>query len=102
MKHTKGPWKMEEHKGSFEVWSDSIFVLTTDSKLFKGATECGEAKGNAQLAAAAPELLEALESQRLWLKEIQMLYGLSEDLQGEIPLEIKRLELVIAKARGGK
>lgn len=60
MKHTKGPWKAEQHKSKLEIWSNSvkIAIVNQDHVL----EETADDNANAQLIAAAPELLEVLES----------------------------------------
>lgn len=57
MEHTKGPW----------IFTEGKMPAISDSSGIPVAMQCrrnkeGEGKANAQLIAAAPELLEALET----------------------------------------
>lgn len=83
-KHTKGPWL-----------SQGVVVLTDDCKQFVlsaryGTQSFGEARANARLGAAAPELLEACKSM-MDLDEISDILAGNETLRDVI-------EAAIAKA----
>lgn len=62
--HTPGPWQIdaESDSGSFEIWGGSIesmapmICLNTE----ENPDRAQEAKANARLIAAAPDMLEAL------------------------------------------
>lgn len=67
MAHTPGPWTVQEVRGSFQV---PFHVLAADKKpvawcegqqLKPDRTSIGEARANARLIAAAPELLRELK-----------------------------------------
>jgi len=60
-KHTPGPWKAEKDSpNKYSTWS----VYSMDGKTFNGfiCQTSGNCEPNAKLIAAAPELLEALQS----------------------------------------
>jgi hypothetical protein len=66
MRHTSGPWMVQPIKGSFQV---PFHILSEDGKpvaycegqqLRPDRTSVGEARANASLIAAAPDLLAAL------------------------------------------
>lgn len=113
MKHTLGPWEVKRtHLASEDVW-----YVVTDSKGYgfgfdiggkdkqgqiAEAKYCGmnpdQIQANAQLIAAAPDLLEACKD--AW-QTIQALHG-SEgwDIYKNNAPEMKRLKKAIAKAEG--
>ena len=99
-KHTEGPWKVDGktelcitnvHDRSKYVGSASIMGSKDNCKeLYE------EAKANARLMAAAPELLEALEAiQKHWNYEGNA-YGMDDEL---LPI-MKKAKQAIAKAKG--
>ncbi len=101
-KHTPGPWKVIEHKHEWGDSSDdgmgtsatSYAVYASDKKV----TGCGwniQGKADANLIAAAPELLDCAEEMSEWVVELFDHYGLDQD---SIP-KLKRLRAAIAKAR---
>lgn len=53
LKHTKGPWTVEERFKVLLIWGDEDLVLATVDKHMK------EDIGNAHMMAAAPDLLRA-------------------------------------------
>lgn len=57
MKHTKGPWHSVQYGPYFIIQSDEFYG---DTQLLS-LEETPNAEANAKLAAAAPELLEALK-----------------------------------------
>lgn len=66
--HTKGPWKVEQHEGQIEIWSGNHFIATTSHDLFFSAKKHGFEQPNANLIAAAPELLEELEKAHIIIR----------------------------------
>jgi hypothetical protein len=103
-KHTPGPWTVEcdEQGKDYSVWHDprvhgdmkrGAVVICADMRGGK------EAKANARLIAAAPDLLAEVEATLSWLETLPHLSGVTEDeRQGFILL----LRAVIAKATGKK
>ncbi|MBF0151730.1 MAG: hypothetical protein HQL84_17060 [Magnetococcales bacterium] len=94
--HTPGPWTVTRHRDG------SGGYLITDSKVVIRATTYGcntheEENANAHIIAAAPELLEALES----LVD-QVALHLSAFRVGPLDTNIEAAKAVIAKARGGR
>lgn len=57
MKHTAGPWRVDNNHGALWVESD---CETLTARIAKGIGK-EQDKANARLIAAAPELLEALQ-----------------------------------------
>lgn len=98
MSHTPGPWVKDIAKWRDEdAESEMIMVFGKEGvgygRIAHVYAECGgEVEANARLIAAAPELLEALESARNWI--------------GPNSTQLTRLEIVsimesaIAKALG--
>lgn len=76
MAHTPGPWKVRKHwsdEGAYEVfptrgkkptWGEWSAIAEVTDAVSKGES----AKANARLIAAAPDLLEALQSVWLWME----------------------------------
>jgi hypothetical protein len=58
MSHTKGPWKVDKNFPS-DVLAENRAVVIQDDSI---NTDSEETEANAQLIAAAPEMLEALEA----------------------------------------
>jgi hypothetical protein len=92
MSHTPGPWNVVEG-------STCYHVISKDEKFQTGCICFGDAdpKGNAQLVAAAPDLLNAADqtlSDLLWLKKKM---GKKANFEGSIKL----LKFAVRKARGG-
>lgn len=98
MSHTKGPWRVSESRTSGfcivrEGASDGAVVGCQDEYDHYGAVFKAE---DAQLIAAAPELLEALELLLYTRTQERHLQGLKP---GESPLH-DRCNAAIAKAKG--
>lgn len=99
-KHTPGPWKLDKRNGNFnkgiidirplapncrDIVDANRLCATVNPKYSSGIT-VDEAKANARLIAAAPELLEALEFAR-------------EQMNPSV-FQVKKIDAAIAKARG--
>lgn len=102
MAHTPGPWGVQRVKGSYLV---PFHVLAEDGKpvaycegdqLRPDRTGIGEARANARLIAAAPELLAALKDCRDWLVAICDSTKLEETERGYLEAATN----AIAKAEG--
>jgi hypothetical protein len=99
MKHTKGPWKIEnhtQHTGPFtaarlEIWSNNRHIGTIHEHVDSLAVD----EANATLIAAAPELLENLEQGLRLLRSIEQETGYCT---AATQREWMRL---LAKAKGG-
>ena len=97
-KHTPGPWKVESSSkdGSrvtaiaLVAWCGANSCFGVDGNQFISAKQ---ARANARLIAAAPELLEALKA----LDSAFMSHTL---WNGEPPVEIVQARAAIAKATG--
>ncbi len=86
-KHTPGPWYIDETFGLI-MWQDKEVAAIH-------AARNGDAKGNAALIAAAPEMLEALEA-------CQRAIGAGIDADPELwKAAYIKTELAITKAKGG-
>lgn len=77
MKHTKGPWKVNDMALNYVVHSETYVQCRTD-----GHSENDLA--NAQLMATAPDLLEAAQETLAWLHEFAGADAMAEIL-GEEP-----------------
>lgn len=98
MKHTKGPWKVNDMALNYVVHSETFVQCRTD-----GHSDVDLA--NAQLMATAPELLEAAQETLAWLHEFVGADAMAEILgeaHGTRPVEaIQKLLKACAKASGG-
>lgn len=81
--HTKGPWIQSKNKLYIDSPTGKRIAITIDYEL----ENIGEAKANARLIAAAPELLETLDGALQFIELVGM----------KVPEELKR---VVAKAKG--
>ena len=87
MSHTPGPWRTfvwNEFAGEAVIQNVSVITDNVDIAYFRRATD--EVMANAQLIAAAPDLLEALE-------DLVDEYG--------VAVSTEKVKAAIAKARGG-
>ena len=92
-KHTPGPWM----ESSFEVWSplNGKRFGKVVANLRRAEAPDDEARANAHLIAAAPELLEALEA--------VLRFDRSESIPGEYKHDVTlapKVRAAIAKATG--
>lgn len=69
MRHTKGPWKAESHRGSYEIWNQNTKIAVIN-EAHEQEQEIGMDLANANLIAAAPEMLEALEIALIRLQQL--------------------------------
>ena len=97
MKHTPGPWNLDNNEGfgANNIWAGHFphGALPVGSLIATVVGDSAEADCNAQLIAAAPELLEACE------KAERLIVGYPH-LQGTDAHQA--LNAAIAKARGEK
>lgn len=91
-KHTPGPWDL--HKNGVYVTAKDAFGRLIAQSFTSDAVEEAEAKANAHLIAAAPDLLEALEA---LTKTVEMLH---EDGLIDVVVKTARCHAAINKARG--
>lgn len=82
MKHSKGPWKTE--RGQIRSAEDCLIFIAFHAN---GRTNADTQEANANLAAAAPEMLE-------------MLKYLADELPEKFSNDIRSIEQIIAKAEG--
>lgn len=94
--HTRGPWSIDWNISRLDVHSDGKLVATMRRSTNDGPPtyDDAEAKSNARLIAAAPDLLEALQA--LLLRVTKGYDGLPQGYG------IKLAEAAIAKATGQK
>ena len=105
-KHTPGPWKVCQFAELFEVRSeDGMRVVRTSwhSRIRNPYPLKDEARANATLVAAAPELLSALQSIRLlvfgtYSADNEALNAVLEGRDAEV---LKQVDAAIAAAKGG-
>lgn len=98
MKHTKGPWvtiRAYEQERMLVINGDRSPVCSIDSN-------CKTQVANAQLIAAAPELLEALQLAEVSLVTAETLAICNNDLDAmtDFSRVIKTVRQAIAKAEG--
>ena len=95
MKHTKGPWEIIEKK-VYRPWKSEIEIRGQDN-IFIADIGIGyvEAKANARLIAAAPDLLEACE---FAYQNLSPKGNIRKDYDGH--LAIATLTRAIQKAKG--
>ena len=87
--HTPGPWHIGGKPQSPIIFGSDGFAVA-DATVFHGTFKEGQTEANANLIAAAPDLLEALETAS-WL-----LADISPD-----GLVKQKVDAAIAKAKGG-
>lgn len=58
--YTPGPWKMEEHNGSYEIWSHNTKIAVIN-EMHNVDQYPGRDMANAAIISAAPNLLMSLE-----------------------------------------
>lgn len=94
-KHTPGPWFAVEYSGYWALQGEDFYNEHDD---LLDDEKCNEAKANATLASAAPELLEAIEA-----LPIVSMYNNAEDfIHAYEDWRDKYKAKVIAKAKGEK
>jgi hypothetical protein len=59
-RHTPGPWKTKGLHGSVDIQAGNSFIASVASWNQSGPASIAEAKANAHLIAAAPDLYDAL------------------------------------------
>lgn len=103
-KHTPGPWHVEpeeasEHRGLAICAEDAVVATITPDE--NGPFPLDDTdRANAQLIAAAPDLLAALKAARLMLYAWKGSRPAEHGPHPELDAEIDRAEKVLAKARG--
>ena len=98
-KHTKGPWKIDGKTGLCITDVDDFSRFIGAASIMGSNNNCSyeEAKANARLMAAAPEMLQALEIiYEHWNNEDNAYYGMDDEL---FPI-MKKVKQAIAKAKG--
>ena len=64
MKHTPGPWKVEEYQNYFEIWPDrksGAVQIIAATHHWECEAWKNDDRANARLIAAAPELYDAIK-----------------------------------------
>ena len=87
--HTPGPWHRSTLKGGLIVYGPDGYAIA-NAQVWHGRHEEFSAEGNAQLIAAAPELLEACE----WALDALVAHKAGKSESG------KKCAAAIAKATG--
>lgn len=105
-KHTPAPWQAigtDPAGGGDWFWinaqpNPAMRGFTKNIGVINGSQTDPEQQANAFLAAAAPELLEALETVMQWVKawDVDFLFD------DEWPADEAKINAAIAKARGGE
>ncbi len=105
-KHTQEEWRAEPDGDHLMVCTDLLEICTiqpVDRGGLKSFYIGDETISNAQLIAAAPELIEALEHARLFIRNgVDLGYIRMPDADTPDPAHetLPRIEAAIAKARG--
>jgi hypothetical protein len=109
-KHTPGPWwvsKFRHNDGALPIVSDhavvSICAVACQTPFTRGngwRTECETREANARLIAAAPEMLEALESAESCIVTFVAVNGWPEP-NGSRDI-LNEVQAAIARAKGGE
>ena len=92
-KHTPGPWE----KGHSIIRTSADLICESPGG-FPWAHENKQSEANANLIAAAPELLEALET----VLRVALKLECYETLQGDYSGTVEAARAAIKKARGGE
>lgn len=96
-KHTPGPWFVQDDHGKrwIETSGNDDTIAEIHRRRDKGSVySCKEALANAELIAAAPDLLAALEKAR---EDINWMLNSESFLSGDV---FAYLDSAISKARG--
>lgn len=104
--HTPSPWYINHHGDNYVISTDKsgfyIIALVGDHAPTDGDMEV-EAKANALLIAAAPDLLEALEQARHSLRDMHDKYdptSKGDDTASDARYALNLMDAAIAKAKG--
>ena len=105
-KHTPGPWMIDRHADNGELvvrcHSDKKIVANCQTDFYSSGSReklMIEIQANAQLLAAAPEMLEALSRCKNELEELSF-YLESQCIFGTWKATIEKARAAIAKATG--
>ncbi|WP_125922959.1 hypothetical protein [Pseudomonas sp. p106] len=107
-KHTPGPWHVQDDHGKrwIETSGNDDTIAEIHRRASKGGVySCKEASANAQLIAAAPELLADLEEAAKTLRRYEILHWAKETNESDAKAKVNgdlaaRFERTIDKARG--
>jgi hypothetical protein len=122
--HTPGPWRVTNSDVLLTEGDDGLrligiyageVVKSPHENMVTGYIDCGgkfvascntrsdhEAEANARLIAAAPELLDALESLEKWFDtDAEILAAMSEADRADNARQLAKIRAAIAKAKGG-
>ena len=101
-KGTKGPWEMDGNDGSGAVEDRNGKIIATvwsrtGRAVHSSAPDVDRARANANLIAAAPELLDALQNIIWKLNRNEVKEGYRSDITS--PAKIDRRDVVIREAK---
>jgi len=96
MKHTRGPWMVNDNGGQ-DIWVGTESDILIAQDIGEDGMDMGEVRANAQLIAAAPELLEALKGMMIWAKTTAMYHLRDEEA---LPKGFEKWESLINKIEG--
>ena len=100
--HTKGQWAWYENpSGGCRVQTTGVGIADVLSRAGVPHPVQESCAANARLIAAAPEMLDALESAEKYLDECGPLLG-EEDLESGVHEMLAIVRAAIAKARGAR
>lgn len=111
-KHTPGPWRTlaknprkivtaeTRHTIVASCYTDASNGPGLRTKQSAGSPPREDAEANARLIAAAPELLEALESCRLYIEGVAEFNGLAITGPGTLAKTVNEARAAITKATG--
>ena len=93
--HTLGPWELQKITNGYRIITGGIYTMNLDGPWYPSPAQAEAFEANARLIAAAPELLEALETA---LERLERHIAIGMFYETEIIRE--DLREAIRKARG--
>ena len=97
-KFTKGEWSAQP---TGEL-SFNVCVLSKGVSVYSNVKAVNDAKFDAALIAAAPEMYADIKQEVDWLKQMQSIYVVGSDNANVFASRIESKESLLAKARGEK
>jgi hypothetical protein len=96
--HTPAPWKVHETELTLDVRADDQFLTVAQrfwASIGTGAEAVAEARADARLIAAAPDLLAVAKA------FVEMYAGLDDAIGPTVNAKVRAARAAVAKAEGG-